>query len=202
MEWRRNWKALTGLTLGGITLAGLSLALMPEASIDYIRFSVTYLPTLLNQKGFPIWHAHTPRAFFQLLLPGQPTLIDGLYGLSLIAGFAAFGIFWRRFRSQPALLFSAAICLTIWATPHAMIYDWAILLLPAVLLWQNTSGDWKGVFALVWIASFLSGPLTIGQLKLLPFAVQISVPVLAVAVVWIYRSLSRQGDSTLKHEPG
>jgi len=129
--------------------------------------------------------------------------------LCLVAGIAAYVYFWRRFRSQPATvktnawLYAGAISLTLWLSPHAMIYDWAILLIPAVLLrqnstavrqnstavWQNTTADWKGIFALVWVATFLSGPLTLAQLKLLPFAVQISVPILAVALVWILRVL-------------
>jgi hypothetical protein len=209
LEWRRDWKALAGLAVGAGILVGLSLGFMPEVSIDYIKFSRTILPILLSQEGFPIWHAHTPRAFWQLLLPGLPRLADGLFGLCLVAGIAAYVYFWRRFRSQPATvktnawLYAGAISLTLWLSPHAMIYDWAILLIPAVLLrqnstdvrqnstavWQNTTADWKGIFALVWVATFLSGPLTLAQLKLLPFAVQISVPILAVALVWILRVL-------------
>ena len=72
----------------------------------------------------------------------------------------------------------------------------AILLIPALLIWQNSSADWKGIYALVWVAAFVSGPFTLGQLKLLPFAVQISVPVLAVSAVWISRLLNRQENAT------
>jgi hypothetical protein len=199
LEWRQSWKALIGFACGGILIAGVTLAVMPEASIDYINFSRTILPTMLNQEGFPIWHAHTPRAFWQLILPGQPKLVDGLYGLSLAVGLASFGYFWHRFRSQPALCFAAAVILTLWATPHAMIYDWAIILLPAAILWQSRPADWMGVFALVWLSTFISGPLTMAQLKLLPFAVQISVPLLVVALVWSYKILvspEQKGDNS------
>lgn len=190
LEWRRDWKALAGLALGGGMLAGLCLGVTLEASIDYIKFSRTILPTLLSQEGFPIWHAHTPRAFWQLLLTGQPRLADYMYGLCLVAGIAVYIHFWRRVRDQPALLYAGAICLTIWISPHAMIYDWAIFLLPAVLLWQNRPADWRGVFALMWVATFLSGPLTLAQMKLIPFSIQISVPILATALFWSYRILT------------
>jgi hypothetical protein len=55
------------------------------------------------------------------------------------------------------------------------MYDWAILLLPAILLWQQRTHDWSEIFALVWFATFASSTLTGLQLKVLPFAVQLSV---------------------------
>lgn len=189
LEWRKAWKALAGLVSGGFLLAGLCLGFTWKASIDYIQFSRSFLPTLLSQEGFPIWHANTPRAFWQLLLPEQPMLVNMLYGLCAVLGLAVYIYFWRNYRNQPALLFAGAVCLVIWITPHAMIYDWVILLLPAILLWQTQDYDWKKIFALVWVATFISDPLTLAQMKVLPFAVQISVPVLAVALYWIYRSV-------------
>jgi alpha-1,2-mannosyltransferase len=203
LEWllvRRGWQSLAGLALGGIALAGLSFLFMPDASRAYIEFSRKILPGFTTWEGYPLWNAHTPRAFWQLLLPGLAWLSDGLYVLCLVAGLAVYGVLWRKFRSQPAWLYAGAICLTLWLTPHAMIYDWAILLIPAVLLWQNSSADWKGIYALVWVAAFISGPFTLGQLKLLPLAVQISVPVLAVSVVWISRLLYMQNNPTPKYE--
>jgi alpha-1,2-mannosyltransferase len=201
LEWllvRRGWQSLAGLASGGAILAGLSFIFMPDASHAYIEFSRKILPGFTTWEGYPLWNAHTPRAFWQLLLPGLNWLSDGLFVLCLVAGLAAYGVFWRKFRSQPAWLYAGAIGLTLWLTPHAMIYDWAILLIPAVLLWQNSSADWKGIFALVWVAAFISGPFTLGQLKLLPFAVQISVPVLAVSVVWISRLLYMQNNANPK----
>jgi len=203
LEWllaRRGWQSLAGLAAGGTTLAGLSFIFMPDASRAYIEFSRRILPGFTTWEGYPLWNAHTPRAFWQLLLPSQPLLSDGLFVLCLVAGLAAYGVFWRKFRTQPAWLYAGAICLTLWLTPHAMIYDWAILLIPAVLLWQNSSVDWKVIYALVWVAAFISGPFTLGQLKLLPFAVQISVPVLAVSAVWISRLLYMQENANQKNE--
>ena len=199
LEWflaRRGWQSLAGLALGGTALAGLSFLFMPDASRAYIEFSRRILPGFTTWEGYPLWNAHTPRAFWQLLLPGLSWLSDGLFGLCLVTGLGAYGVFWCKFRSQPAWLYAGAIGLTLWLTPHAMIYDWAILLIPAVLLWDKSSVDWKGIYALVWVAAFISGPFTLGQLKLLPFAVQISVPVLAVSAVWISHLLYKQENAT------
>ena len=86
----------------------------------------------------------------------------------------------------------AAICFTIFITPHAMIYDWVLLLIPAVLLWQaypELKQYLKVVFAGIWLVSLLSGPLTFLQLKFLPVAVQISVPITLILLVDVWHVL-------------
>jgi hypothetical protein len=154
------------------------------------------LPGILRQEGFPLWHAHTPRAFWILLMPGQPSVGEALALLSTGMGIVVFILFWRKLRCEPALLFAGAICLTLWITPHAMIYDWTILLIPAILFWEkrpDCRGLWKVLFALIWVVTFLSGPLTLAQSKILPFAVQVSIPVLTFALYNAYRNLATSG---------
>ena len=124
LEWRRDWQALAGLAVGGALLAGLSFGLLPESSRLYLELSRKVLPSIARHEGFPLWHAHTPRAFWLLLMPGIPALSETLALLSTGAGIVVFIFFWRKLRSEPALLFAGAICLTLWITPHAMIYDW------------------------------------------------------------------------------
>jgi len=189
---RRELAALAGLALGGGLLAGLCFWLLPEASRAYVEFARTVLPDLPDWQEFPLWNLHTVWGFWRLLLPQRHTWADALYWLFTAAGVLGFVSFWRRFRARPALLFAGAICLTLLITPHAMIYDWTLLLIPAVLLWQQAPelrGDWKALYALIWIATFVSGPLTHFQLRWLPFAVQISVPVFQLVVCLAYRSL-------------
>lgn len=192
LEWRRDWQALAGLTVGGAMLAGLSFGLLPESSGAYMELSCKVLPAMAGQEGFPLWHAHTPRAFWLLLTPGLPALGEALALFSSIAGIVVFIFFWRKLRGEPVLLFAGAVCLTLWIAPHAMIYDWTILLIPAVSLWKNRPdcrGLWKVLFALIWVATFLSGTLTLAQLKMLPFAVQASIPVLMFVFYNTYRNL-------------
>jgi len=192
LGWRRHWPALVGVILGSGVLAFLSFWRLPAASWAYLDFARTTLPNLPAWHQFPIWHLHTVRGFWRLLLPGHPTLADGLTLLVSAIGVVGFIRFWRRHRDQQALRFAAAICLTLWVTPHAMIYDWVVLLIPAVLLWQQKRQlreVWKPLYASVWLVGLLSGLLTILQLKVLPFAVQISVPVLLLAMYLAYRWL-------------
>jgi alpha-1,2-mannosyltransferase len=196
LEWRRDWQALAGLAVGGALLAGLSFGLLPESSRVYMEISRNVLPGMARQEGFPFWHAHTPRAFWLLLMPGNPALSEALALVSTVVGMVVFLMFWRRLRNEPALLFAGAICLTLWITPHAMIYDWTILLIPAILFWErrpDRRGLWKVLFALIWVATLLSGPLTLAQSKMLPFAVQVSIPVLTFALYNAYRNLATSG---------
>jgi hypothetical protein len=200
LEWRRDWQALAGLAVGGALLAGLSFGLLPVSSGVYMELSGKVLPRMAGQEGFPLWHAHTPRAFWLLLTPGLPALGEVLTLFSTIAGVVVFIFFWRKLRGEPVLLFAGAVCLTLWITPHAMIYDWTILLIPAVSFWEkrpDCRGQWKVLFALIWIATFLCGPLTLAQLKMLPFAVQTSIPVLMFAYYKTYMDLVVPVDPAL-----
>jgi alpha-1,2-mannosyltransferase len=102
-------------------------------------------------------------------------------------------LYWQKNRSNKSLLFAGMICLTIWITPHAMIYDWSILIIPAILFWQaypHLKPLLKTMYVLIWVVTFLSTPLTLAQLNFLPFAVQFSVPVLFLVYLTLYRHAS------------
>lgn len=190
LAWRRDWRALAGLGVGGAVLVGLCFGLLPEASQAYLEFARTVLPDLPNWQQFPLWHLHTVRGFWRLLLPAWPRVGDVLTLLAAVLGLWAF-IRWEcRFRESPRLMFGAAIALTLWLTPHAMIYDWALWLIPALFLWEalpQYRDRWRALFACMWLVALLSGPLTVAQLRALPFAVQLSIPVLALVLVQLWR---------------
>ncbi|MFK7801282.1 MAG: glycosyltransferase family 87 protein [Anaerolineae bacterium] len=179
LNWRKDWQALGGFAIGVMFLAGLMGILMPEATAAYFVFSRDVLPNLAEWGKFPVWHMHHPRGFLQLLLPA--TVADVLWVGSSLFGVWLFWRLWQREENhveQQSFWFAGAILLTLWTTPHAMIYDWTLLLLPAVLLWQARP-DWhtllRRLFIAGWIAYLLSGPLTAGQLAISPVAVQVSV---------------------------
>jgi hypothetical protein len=187
---RASLMALLGLALGGGLLTALCFWQLPAASHAYLTFAATILPDLPAYQDFPLWNLHTVWGFWRLLLPGATIWADRLYWVCVVAGIGGFGYTWRQLRGRRALQFAAAICLTLWITPHAMIYDWTLLLIPAALIWQELPErreDWRVIFAAVWIAAFVSGPLTQLQLKWLPAAIQISVPALLAVMVSAWR---------------
>lgn len=192
LDFPASWRALLGLALGAAALVAVSFGLTPEAGIAYLGFARTTLPDLASWQEFPIWHLHTVRGFWRLLLPWWPWLGDAL--TIVLSGGAVWGFvrFTRRFGAQKTLLFAAGVVLSLCLTPHAMIYDWSLLLIPAVLLPQEfpSSRERRRVeYALVWMAAFVSGPLAYAQLRVAPVAFQLSVPILGVVLVRIYRSL-------------
>lgn len=192
LDWRRDWRALLSFALGGGILVLLCFTLLPDASWAYLDFVLTVMPNLPAWHDFPLWHLHTVRGFWRLLLPNAHGLADGLTLVLSAVGLAGFVWLWKRRRQEPEVLYAAAICLTLWLTPHAMVYDWAIALIPALLLWRarpDLQGELRAIFALFWVALLLSGPLTLAQLRLLPFALQISVVLWGWALVWLWRRL-------------
>jgi hypothetical protein len=90
------------------------------------------------------------------------------------------------------VLFSMAVFVTLWASPHTMTYEWALAVIPAVLLWDNRPEQrptWLVLFAISWVGLFLSAPLSKAQLQALGVAVQVSVPVMAFVGLRASRAL-------------
>lgn len=194
-DWRRSWRALAGTAAGVAGLAALMALFMPEASRAYLHFAREVLPNLPAWQDFPIWHLHTLRGFWRLLLP--PTLADGLWMAGVALGVTAWAWAQRR-TSTPAVRFALAVLLTLWVTPHAMIYDWALLLIPALVLWEAyplQRGSLLPWYAAVWVAALLSGPLTFVQWQVWHRGVQVSVPVLVATLAKLVEVLKGQSRS-------
>jgi len=82
---------------------------MPQASREYLAISRQLLSNLLTLEGFPLWHAHTLRAFWLLIFPGGSTLAE-LFALAVsLAGLGAFLRLWWKQRVHPSLVYAAAI---------------------------------------------------------------------------------------------
>lgn len=177
VDVRRFWPAVAGATVTGLGLLTASVLAVPHETAEWLR----RLPDIARYSQFEFYNLHTPRGF-GFLLTGNHRVGDllGFIGLALAVGWLA--VFCHRHRGDDRLCFAAAVFATLWGSPHTMVYEWALAVLPAVVLWQARPGRrdlWLPLFAGAWVVLFLSTPLTKAQLALTGGAVQVSVPVLA-----------------------
>jgi hypothetical protein len=200
LDWRKSWKSLLGLGLGGLAHIGLNLWLLPEASIAYITYAQKINLNLMSVEGFPMWNATSTQAFWLALLPGLKGAAQVLYLACALTGTIFFVLFWKKMERNPGILYSAAIAWLVLCIPYLMIYDWTILLIPSVLLLDAAPGlrpQWRAIFAILWLVTFLSSVLTFAMLSFLPLAIQVSVPALWIATAAAYRLLTKQSSTRL-----
>ena len=194
LEWRKYWKALLCLAIGCLAQVGLSFLFLPDASLEYIRYTMKVASNLMTVEGFPIWNAYSVQSFWLGLLHGQKLAAQILYAICVIPILWFFWKFWKSHRQETGLLYAAAVCLTLWITPYLMVYDWTLLLITAVLLWiyrPDKRQLWQAIFALTWVITLVSGVLTFAQTQFLPFAIQISIPFF----LWILATIYQKVDS-------
>ena len=85
-------------------------------------------------------------------------------------------------------MFPLAVFLSLWASPHALIYEWAIMVAAAVVLWErfpDRRDAWLTLFTVVWLV--LNTSTTVAKFQIdrkWPVVLQYSVPVLG-AVGWL-----------------
>ncbi len=75
-----------------------------------------------------------------------------------------------------------------------MLYDWALLLFPALLFYRALPSQTRllqVLFAGMWVIMFFSSALAAGLWKNLGFTVQLSVPVLFASLLCLYAEISR-----------
>jgi hypothetical protein len=146
-----------------------------------------------------------PKAFFALLLPGLPEVYWPLTAACSAAGVYAAWSLKRRTGAPVAVMFPVAVFLSLWASPHALVYEWALLVAAAAVLWDRhpASRDvWLCLFAAAWLALAISTPLARSQLRAgWPVTIQAAVPVLGVIGWCAVRELARS-DGAHARPPG
>ena len=190
---RRYWKALGGTAItAGVLVLG-SLLAWPQAWSAYPA-ALRRSWALFDQVGF-LRFAYTPHRTFSLLFPGGGAWVLVLSLASAVAGIAAFGWFYRKHRGEWRLLFAASVVLAVWLTPHLLMYDWVLLLIPAAILWTERPHRrelWLVLGAVLAMGALLSGLLIDEQLEAWGRALQIAVPVLAVVALMAARAVGKQ----------
>jgi hypothetical protein len=193
LEPRRYARCWLGAAVMGAALAALSAAVLPTGT----RAFLDSLPAIAAFQGDPFWNKQSPRAFWALLLArtgdenqanDQALLVIALAGACSLAGLA--GAWWvkQRTGAPVAAMFPIAIFLSLWASPHTLIYEWALLVAAAVVLWEEFPAQraaWLVLFTLTWLALGSSTPLAALQLRAdFPVVVQVAVPVMGI-VGWL-----------------
>ncbi|MBA4064034.1 MAG: hypothetical protein C0501_10040 [Isosphaera sp.] len=191
---RRHAGCLLGVGVTGLSLAAVSWAAVPDAA----RAFVASLGRNVGFGGEGMWNKHTPRAFADMLVPGVPAAGLAAWGVAAAAGVAVAWWVRRRTGGPVAVMFPVAVFLSLWASPHALIYEWALLVAAGVVLWERVprSRDaWVCLFALAWVGLAVGTPLALVQIKYLalPAVVQVSVPVLGLVGWLAARELAAAG---------
>jgi hypothetical protein len=184
---RRYWPAIAGVATTGVLLAGLSWVALPAETADWVG----RLPDIARYDRFEFYNLHNPRGFGDLLTGSRRVgSAIGLVGLLLAVRWL--WRFRRRHGGDSRLAFAAAVFATLWGSPHTMTYEWALAVLPAVILWDvrpDRRPEWVRLFAVAWVVLFVSTPLTKAQVGLMGVAVQVSVPVMAWVAIRAERAL-------------
>jgi hypothetical protein len=192
LDWRRSWKALLGLGIGLIAQVGLNLWLFPEASLSYLTYALKINSNLMSTIYFSMVNVYSLQGFWLAILPGLKSIAQAIYLICTLIGLCFFLLFWKRNSNQQTIMYAAAAVLLVFFVPYMMIYDWTLLLIPAVILWtsaENIRPLWKAIFAFIWVVTFVSSPLTYLQLRVLPIAIQISIPALLIVIIIAYQGL-------------
>jgi hypothetical protein len=185
LDLRRLWPAAVGVVVTGAVLTLGTYPIVPGA---WEGFRQT-LGQNVEFANFDWWKMHNPRSFWRLLLPGAGSLPTVLWLISAGLGLWVFVWVWLRRRDDLPVVFGAAVLLTLWASPHTMIYEWSLAVAPAVLWWTHLPQyrtSWLVLFAVGWAALFVGTDWGRVQEWLLrdklgmdpPVIVQVSVPLL------------------------
>jgi alpha-1,2-mannosyltransferase len=199
LDIRRLWPAALGVLLTGLLLTLGTYPLVPEVWDGFIR-SLTGNVKFDNFEQFKM---HNPLAFFRLLAPGAK---DWHWPLAAICSLLAITWFVRVLRAHRRnldVMFGAVAFVTLWGSPHALIYEWSVLGITAVLWWRALEADVSARFVLfgtAWLAFFLSTHFAELQVNNTGHAVQISVPILAAVAVYALKFLPRD-PSTKQGDP-
>lgn len=204
---RKYFRCWLGVAATGLALAAVSWGVLPLASRAFVK----NIKEIVGYRGFGLWNVDNPKAFFEMLLPDVSPLNHELlflgnemttksalaWSLSLLVSGISVLLAWRlarRSNNSVATMFPVAVFLSLWASPHALIYEWTLAIATVVVLWErfpDRRDAWVCLFALAWLALTITTTFAVGQYKLkLPCVLQVSVPVLGF-VGWLgWRELS------------
>lgn len=192
-RWRRMRPAIVGGFAIGGTLIALSLVLFPDAWVRFVEVART-LPSLYVFGDSPYYEF----AMWNVVvsdLAADPGFISGLsLVLTLVAG-AALVWFVRRVQDDLALAFSGAVAVALIGAAHIVVHDWALLLIPGVLLWYRLPGQrlaWASLGLALLYTTLLSPFFVLYQLEAFDVALNVAPIVMLVCTVIAARIAVRE----------
>jgi alpha-1,2-mannosyltransferase len=189
-KYARCW---IGVAVTGAILAAISWIALPEASWAF----VASLQANLQYGGERGWNKESPRAFWSLLLPGAgPGLIWALTLVLVVPMIGAAAWLCRRTGAAVAVMFPVAVFLSLWVSPHVLVYEWSLLIAAALVLWERfpeRRDAWLCLFTLTWAVLAASTPLAKVQIDYLktPGTAQLAVPIMGIVGWLAIRELAR-----------
>jgi alpha-1,2-mannosyltransferase len=150
-DFRRYRSAWLGGLLGGLLILALSHPIVPGAWKAF----VIQLQDNVRFDNFEWWKSHNARAFWRLLLTPELAPLPGLLWLiSAIVGVVMFVLITRKHARDVRVLFASSVGLMLWASPHTLIYEWVVALVPAILLWERFP-EWHQKLRVLYAVSFI-----------------------------------------------
>lgn len=211
MAPRKYAACWAGVAVTGAIFAAISWLALPDASWAF----VDSLQANLGYGGEMGWNKESPRAFWSLLLPEisaevichveiSHVAFDFTKGWALTLAtvlpmIAAACRLAKRSGTPVAVMFPVAVFLSLWVSPHSLIYEWAILVPATIVLWERfpeRRDVWLCLFVLAWLVLAVSTPLAKLQIDYLkpPGVVQLAIPVMGIVGWLVIRELGKQHE--------
>lgn len=201
LESRRDVRPIVGLGLVVIGLVAIDIVFFPDATRRFLAWGED-----VTTGRAPLWDRLRPGGemtvigFLQnlrapLVLSPRITLVATV--VFSVAACAGFVVVHRRLRGSregfggPAtprddrLVFALATLVTLWLTPHAHLYEWTLMALPALLVSVDHAGSRALLFAFVTLMLAVPFSVRIARAELAHFgtALHPAVPLLLWATV-------------------
>ena len=138
---KARFKAVTGFLLTSGLLIAVGFLLSPRAMSEYMRVlpQIAELPFL---PGYPVEKMHNFYGFCVLLLSNlfSRRVVESVAVLLMVGGLLTLVTWWRTVPWQPAtrqwnLTLASTLALGLLISPHLMVYDLMVLLLPIAIVY-------------------------------------------------------------------
>lgn len=190
----RHRRELAGAAGTAAVLVAPSLLLAGDGWRSYLQHfgDLTNPATVTRAWYWSSWD------FTWLLVPGRTGIATGVWATLVVAVMVLLIALVRR-RGEEWLGFAAAVTASVLVTPHLVVYDWTVLLVPAVIMWKAVPRTRAAVLSLVGglaVVAALAGDLVNRQLAVWGRAFSPAFPVLVAAVATACLAVTRTGAAS------